>query len=285
MQNGIKTNSVKIKYTLKQSGYCEASEHHVLRGKKKKQIKFYATWGYIEHPEHGHILFDTGYTHRFFEETKKFPYSLYANATPAYLKPEEEAVSQLMVKGIAPEEVSYIIISHFHADHICGLLDFPNAKFICSEVAYNEVRGKKGIPAVRRAFVPALLPSDFEERVQFVDFSSASKSTEYLGKSIDLFQDGSVRLFSCPGHAAGQIGALLCTHSGDVLLVVDAAWVRQNYAAMHLPMQIVRIFFHSWKDFKQSLKNIHLFHKAHPETPIIPCHCKETMDLYLDKTF
>jgi glyoxylase-like metal-dependent hydrolase (beta-lactamase superfamily II) len=276
---------MKVKYTLKQSGYCEASEHHVLRGNKKKKIQFYATWGHIEHPEYGHILFDTGYTNRFFEETKKFPFNLYAKVTPAYLKPEEEAINQLKTKGIAPEDVSFIIISHFHADHISGLSDYPNATYVCSTEAYSEVKGKKGIAAVRRAFVPALLPPDFEQRLQFVTFNSSSISIEHLGKTADLFHDGSVLLFTCPGHAAGQMGALLQTETSRVLIAADAAWVKQNYESVHLPMQIVRIFFHSWKDFKQSLKNIHLFHKANPETPIIPCHCKETMDVYLNKTF
>jgi glyoxylase-like metal-dependent hydrolase (beta-lactamase superfamily II) len=275
---------MNVKYTLKQAGYCEASEHHVLSGKKKKQIRFYATFGHIEHPEHGHILFDTGYTHRFFEETKKFPFNLYAKATPAYLKPEEEAKNQLKAKGIHPEEVQYIIISHFHADHISGLRDFPNATFICSTAAYNEVKGKRGIAAVRRAFVPTLMPKNFEQRVRFIDFIASSQSLEHLGASVDLFEDGSILLFSCPGHAAGQIGALLQTENTPILLAADAAWVTENYTTMHLPMQVVRIFFDSWKDFKTSLQNIHLFHKANPEVPIIPCHCKATMDKHLDKT-
>ena len=276
---------MKVKYTLMQGGYCEASEHHVLRGKKKKQIKFYATFGHIEHPEHGHILFDTGYTNRFFEETHKFPFNLYAKATPAYLKPEEEAVNQLREKGVSPENVSFIIISHFHADHISGLSDFSNATYVCSLDAYEEVKGKTGIPAVRRAFVPNLLPHDFYDRAIFISFNFPKCTHDTLGETVDLFDDGSILLFPCPGHAAGQIGALLKTQTTSILLAADAAWVKQNYEAMHLPMQIVRIFFHSWKDFKQSLKKIHLFHKANPDTPIIPCHCLATTKKYLNKTF
>lgn len=276
---------MKVKYTLKQSGYCEASEHHVLKGKKKKQIKFYATWGHIEHPKHGHILFDTGYTHRFFEETKPFPFNLYAKATPAYLKHEEEAVNQLKAQGIKPEDISYIFISHFHADHIAGLKDFPEATFVCSIEAYEEIKDKKGIPAVRRAFVPKLMPEDFSERVQFVYFNSPSSVDDNLGNLVDFFEDGSVQLFSCPGHAAGQIGALLQTEHGPILLAADAAWVKENYESMHLPMQVVRLFFDSWKDFVQSLKNIHLYHKKNPKTIIIPCHCKKTMDEHLNKTY
>jgi len=276
---------MKVKYTLKQAGYCKASEHHVLSGKKKKQIRFYATFGHIEHPKHGHILFDTGYTHRFFDETKKFPFSLYAKATPAYLKPEEEAITQLKSQGITSEDIKYIIISHFHADHISGLKDFPNATFICSKEAYEEVKNRKGIAAVRRAFVPNLMPEDFEQRVRFVNFKKSSNSINNLGKVEDIFNDGTILLFSCPGHAAGQLGALIQTESTRILSVADAAWVKENYKKMHLPMQIVRLFFDSWKDFVQSLENIHLFHKENLEVPIIPCHCKATMDQYLGKTF
>ena len=48
---------------------------------KKRKIRFEATWAIIKHPSKGTVLFDTGYTQRFYTATKYFPNSIYATIT------------------------------------------------------------------------------------------------------------------------------------------------------------------------------------------------------------
>ena len=179
-------------------------------------------------------------------------------------------------KGIHPSDIKFIIISHFHADHIAGLRDFPNAEFICSDVAYQDVKNRKGISALKRGFIPSLMPEDFESRTKFLSFDDATKGVDYLGKIIDLFKDESILICQLEGHAKGQIGALLNTDK-KTFLISDAAWLKQNYIDLHFPNPIVRLFFDSWSNFKTSLNKVHNYHKAHPEIQIIPCHCEETL--------
>lgn len=50
---------------------------------------------------------------------------------------------QLAMHHIKAEEINYIIISHFHADHIGGWKIFPNAQFICHPEAVASIRHKK----------------------------------------------------------------------------------------------------------------------------------------------
>jgi len=268
----------QLKFELRRSGYCTSQLNHALAGAATKTIRFYATWAYIYHPTKGHILFDTGYTRRFYNATRSFPANIYAKATPAYIKKEEEACFQLKQAGIGAADISYIIISHFHADHVAGLKDFPNAKFIASEAAYYDVRGKTGFSATRRAFLPDLLPSDFESRLDLIDIESGKKSNDHLGKLLDLFDDGSILLCDLTGHAKGQLGALLNTEKGKTLLAADAAWLKENFENLNLPTQLVRLFFDSWSDYKQSLKKVHDFYKANPGVDVIPCHCLETFE-------
>ena len=266
----------KVSFQLKSAGYCTASQSHALRGTTSRTIKFYATYAYLHHPKYGHILFDTGYTTRFYELTKSFPMNLYAKATKVYVTPEDHAASTLRKAGIDAKDVRYIIVSHFHADHIGGLRDFPNATFICTNQAYDAIQNKTGLSALKQGFIPELLPNDFNKRLQLINIQSAEHFDPHLGAMHDLFGDGSIQLFQVEGHARGQMGALITTKDNPVLLVADAAWLKENYQKMHLPSPIVRLFFDSWKNFKISLQRVHDYHLANPDTLVIPCHCEAT---------
>ncbi|MFK8103290.1 MAG: MBL fold metallo-hydrolase [Saprospiraceae bacterium] len=269
---------IQLKFSLKSAGYCEAKQSHVLSGSANKVVKFRASYGHIEHPVHGHILFDTGYTRRFYSATKNFPLNIYAYLTKVFIRVEEEASTALSNIGIVPEEVRFIIVSHFHADHIGGLRDFPNARFICTKEAFVAVEHKKGFAALTRGYLSSLLPNDFRGRTDFLELEQATRKDEHLGKLYDLFGDGSILICQLEGHAKGQIGALLETEIGKVFMISDAAWLKQNFQDFHLPSPMVRLFIDSWKNFIQSLKRIHAYHQSNPETIIIPCHCEETYE-------
>ena len=144
-----------------EAGFCTHPEHIVIRGGKREDIRFPAMFALLEHPTRGYMLFDTGYSEAFFEATKRFPYSLYARVTPVFLEEHQHAVQQLAQRGIEAKEISIIFISHFHADHVAALKDFPRAKFVYLPLAFASVRGKTGFSAVRKAFLPNLLPNAF----------------------------------------------------------------------------------------------------------------------------
>lgn len=273
---------MKVKFWLKTAGYCLSKENIVIRKGRNRDIKFPATYGVIRHPREGWILFDTGYTHRFHTETSRFPARIYAMLTPTTIKPEEEAVAGIKEMGIDPGEIRHIIVSHFHADHVGGLKDFPNARFYCTEKAFYQAINYRGFAAVRRGILPGLLPDDLAERVDLIDRGNRSQIEDKdLGKMTDLFGDGSVLLPFLPGHAAGQIGALLETEEGKVFLAADSAWVRENYRNYDLPSPVVRLFFDSWADYTTSLRKVQSFWKNHPDIPVIPTHCEETRLNYL----
>ena len=59
-------------------GLCLALAHHTMKGAPRKDIQFYAIWAELIHPQHGTVLFDTGYTSRFHNATARFPNSIYA---------------------------------------------------------------------------------------------------------------------------------------------------------------------------------------------------------------
>lgn len=260
------------------TGYCTSHASIAAKGLKHRTIKFYALIALLEHPKHGKILFDTGYSKRFFELTTKWPEKLYAQLTPVFHQEGQSAAELVRTAGVDPKEISKIIISHFHADHVCGLKDFPNATFVCTQTAWQDLLGRRGFQAVKKGYLMDLLPMDFSDRLYPIQTQSFSQIHPILGGEHDLFGDGSLLLNLLPGHAAGQMGMRTGMNTPtEFFFCADAAWLRANYADLRLPLPIVRLFFDSWREFKISLQKIHTFHRTHPHVHIIPSHCEATL--------
>lgn len=266
----------QVKLHLGYAGHCVASEHHAIQGGQRRPIQFDALWGLIQHPERGYILYDTGYTQRFFQETRRFPAKIYALATPVSISPEAEVRACLSRYGIKPEMIRYLILTHFHADHAGGLRDFPNAQIFVSRAALDQVLRTPKTFAFAKGILPGLLPEDLAARVVIIEDHCAEKPDQFFEVHYDLFGDGAIQVLPLPGHAAGQIGARLQTKRHTYLLAADACWLCESYQENRLPSPIVRLFFDSWRDFKRSLSRLHHYHLAHPEVRIVPTHCRKS---------
>lgn len=256
------------------TGYCTALEAIAQRGGGFHEIEFPAHFGLLQHEQLGPVLFDTGYSMRFFEATQVYPYKLYQKATPVFTSPEQSAVAQLKRMGIEPESVQHILLSHFHGDHVCGLKDFPNARFYCHREALEELKAKDGFRAVSAGLLPDLFPSDFESRCVLLDESNALYDP-YFGHKWDVFGDQSVEMVYLPGHGRGQIGARFTVDDRQVFLVADAAWLGVAITEGKLPLPVVRLFFDNWAAYKKTLNALRAYHKNYPKTLLIPTHCSK----------
>ena len=78
-----------VRLTLLEAGHCVFPEH-ITRGRGGfGPVRFPATFGLIEHPTAGPLLFDTGYGTAFFSATRRWPNQLYARMTPVTLREEQ----------------------------------------------------------------------------------------------------------------------------------------------------------------------------------------------------
>ncbi len=270
----------KVGATLFAAGYCTHAEKWTIKGGTSQICKFPAIFACIEHPELGPILFDSGYSERFFTETSEFPYSLYRRTTPVFYTEAESAANQLRQRGVDPADVKYVILSHFHADHIAGLGDFPHASFIYLSAAYEAVRHRRGFAAVRAGFLPGLLPPDFAARSLPID----ERQTVPLPvgfpfpRGLDVFGDGSIIAVDIPGHAAGQIGLLLATDERTYFLCADAVWSSKAYRELLPPHPLAGLIMSSRKLYMQSFRSVHELHKRYPDIRIVPTHCVEVWE-------
>jgi glyoxylase-like metal-dependent hydrolase (beta-lactamase superfamily II) len=266
-----------VRFWLLDTGYCTASEHHLMRGGEHKTIKTHALVVLIEHPQAGWILFDTGYAPRVLEAFKTFPFQLYGALTPVTTRSGWSVLTQIAKMGLQPKDISTVIVSHFHADHIAGLRDFATSSLIASGEAFSDVRGKSGLAALRRAFVPKLMPDSLERFVLIEGFDSPALGP--FGATHDMFNDGSLRLLRLPGHARGQLGLLAQTTIGPVLFAADGAWlsaaVRENRPPPALALRLVG----DPRVTVETIRKLHEFGQAHPDVWIVPSHCPEVAAL------
>lgn len=273
-----------VTYRIFSSGYCTAHDRIVDPKNGRGKARFYATWLLIEHPTHGLYLFDTGYSPRFLEATRHFPDIFYGWATPAFIREEETAVYQLAQLGIQPSDLSGMIISHFHADHVAGMLDFPKIPITCHPAALEQVLSVNGLGAVRHGIVKALIPKDLEERTGgMIDaqsiFESKNSDEPFNIQFMDVFGDGTVELAHLPGHARGQLG--LCIHTADhtLFFATDAAWRKSTLETGTLPNPAVKLFFDDWAAYKATFAALQAYGKTFPEHRLLFTHCPQTMYL------
>ena len=261
-----------MKLWLLNTGFCGASEHHLMRGAPRRATTAHALFALLEHPTHGLVLFDTGYAPRVLNAFRVFPFWVYGVLTPTTTRPEWSARAQLERLGFKPTDVRWVIVSHLHADHIGGLRDFPNARIVLSAEALKVSR-LRGFRALRHGFLPMLAPDDLEQRVSVIpNFEDAP--LEPFGVTHDLFQDGTVRLLRLPGHARGQIGAYI--ESCQTVLAADGAWLSESFRRNRPPDKLpLRIFFDDPVATITTLDRLHRFHLAHPDVRIVPTHCPE----------
>ena len=261
-----------MKFRSFATGYCLADESHVLRGGKKgTSVRCPARAYLFDHPQ-GRVLFDTGYAaHHLFAAAARFPYRLYLRATPVFTCPGDALSVQLSAEGVAPETISRILVSHFHADHIAGLKDFPRARFVASAEGYEDVKNRRGPSALRRAFLPALLPEGFEERTELLGEFTGPDLPPF-GPTHDLFGDDLLRLVRLPGHARGQLGLLAVTDDGPVFLVADAAYSRRAIREIRPPHAVTNLFVDDAAAVRETLAKLHAFASDHPQIRLFPTH-------------
>jgi glyoxylase-like metal-dependent hydrolase (beta-lactamase superfamily II) len=258
------------------AGYCMHPEAMTRRGAGWKPCRFPGGFALLRHATHGVALYDTGYSEAFHVATRAWPASLYARVTPVHVELQETAREQLAQDGIGPYDVRYVFVSHFHADHIAALRDFPAARIVCSRAAWGSVRSARGLSAVLKGFLPELIPYDIEERLTFVDgFAHVplQPPLDAFGPGHDAFGDGSVVVVDLPGHAAGHIGLLVETPArGRLLLAGDAAWSREAIETATPPPWVTIALLGDPRAYRATLQRLAAVHRALPDLPIVPSH-------------
>ena len=130
--------------------------------------------------------------------------------------PKVSIVDQLAQIGVKPEQIKYVGISHYHADHTGQVASFPGATILIGKGDWDGITAPK--PNVGANVAP------------FTHWISGGGKLEALTGDKDVFGDGTVIVLRTPGHTPGHQSLLVrLKEKGAVLLSGDAAHFHENY--------------------------------------------------------
>ncbi len=186
----------------------------------------------IEHPQ-GKLLVDTGW-HR--EISPIGQYNRRAQIkhmgmghfllNQGMLPKGEAIVEQLSDSmSISPQDLDYVILTHLHTDHASGLRMVKGARHII--VSEEEIRDTKKYP-IRYA-------KSMWDGVSFEPFQFSDTGIGPVGRSFDLFHDGSVELVQIPGHTSGLTAVKINVGDKYVLLFSDGGYAAKSWQEMIPP--------------------------------------------------
>jgi glyoxylase-like metal-dependent hydrolase (beta-lactamase superfamily II) len=217
----------------------------------------------VEHPGAGLVLIDTGFHAAVAVDPRQGMGRLGGLVFKDLRMDSEQAVpGQLRERGLDPDAVGTVVMTHLHADHASGIAQFPDATFVVSSAEWAAAAdGGSTDGYIKRQFDHA-----FDYRL--LDFeSAAADSFASFGRSLDLFGDGSVRIVFTPGHTAGHCSVVLRLAERDVLLTADAAYSQRTIADTALPYKT-----QDEHRFRRSLREIQLYVEQNPDALVIPGH-------------
>jgi len=173
---------------------------------------------------------------------------------PVSWNPENSFSYQLQQLGLAPEQINQVILTHLHPDHIGGLKDFPQARFILSEECSDLLIHSKTSDLI----FENMLPEDMTERVNPISLLKTSPLKGFRGT--DLWNDGSIWLIDLPGHAKGQMGIFF--PEKNLFYLADALWDMAfiNYSLKFIPRRI-QYHYPAYKESLEKIKNLMLHQK------------------------
>ncbi len=136
--------------------------------------------------------------------------------------PKVSVVDQLAQLGVKPEQIQFVGISHYHADHTGQIDSFPQSTLLIGKGDWDAIASPKPAPGVNAG--------------PFAHWVSGGGKVESLPADKDVFGDGSVLILNTPGHTPGHHSLLVkLNEMGNVLITGDLVHFRENYETNGVP--------------------------------------------------
>ena len=216
----------------------------------------------VEHPTEGPILVDTGFDASVATDRRATFGRAMAAMFPVRMSPERAVPEQLRARGIDPEDVRTVVMTHLHFDHASGMGPFAGATFVADRREW-EAAQRGGL---LEGYRPSMLEPATDRRS--LDLAAEGERHGPFAHTRDLLGDGSVRLLATPGHTHGHLSVLCRLADGPLLLTGDAAYARRTIEEGWVPLTVTG----DEADYRSSLDAIATWTREHPDATVICGH-------------
>ena len=220
----------------------------------------------VRHPQ-ASFLIDAGFGANVDQHWLTVPWLM--RQVSSYVK-ETPAAAQLQQHGIAPDQITFAIITHSHWDHISGLEDFPHLEVRMSAAELQFIHDRK---------MPGLI-DQMIGKLNVRTFAFSDGPYENFERSLDLFNDGGVVLVPLPGHTDGSTGVFVNLRSGKRFLFTgDLTWALEG---LQLPAErpwIARKLVDTdAAEVRRAIIKVHQLMQKYPDLVVVPAHDRRVHD-------
>ena len=168
------------------------------------KVQFVYSCYVIKHGE-DYLLWDTGHA-----------------MTAPNVAPKVSIVDQLAKAELKPEQIKFVGISHYHADHTRQVASFPKATLLIGAREWDAITAPK--------------PAEGVNYKPFEGWIKGENKVEPQAVDKDVFGDGSVIVLRTPGHTPGHQSLLVkLPQMGNVILSGDAVHFHENWDSGGVP--------------------------------------------------
>jgi glyoxylase-like metal-dependent hydrolase (beta-lactamase superfamily II) len=136
--------------------------------------------------------------------------------------PKVSVVDQLAKLNVTPDQIKYVGISHYHADHTGQIASFPKALLLIGKYEWDAIAAPTPAAGVNHA--------------PFESWKKGESKVEPLANDKDVWGDGTVIVLATPGHTPGHRSLMVkLPQSGTYIIAGDAVHFRENYESTGVP--------------------------------------------------
>lgn len=267
----------KTRFYILDNGYMEMDQNWIVQNfftwananeKEKKavwlRVPVYCVL--IDHPDRGWILYDCGVDPRAMIDAWPAPNQLFF----PYTHTEEQLlVNQLAKVGLKPEDITTVVVSHGHVDHVGNLPLFTHADVYWGKEDFDYcMEALHSMPGIA---VNSIIRADVDVQC---------KSLTYITEDTEIASG--VTLLPCPGHTPCVLALLLELENESYLFTNDVADTALNFGPPAIPSEPCN----DTKSLTESVERLRKIAKAKNAKVMFPHEmeqfnsCKKAPDFY-----
>lgn len=181
------------------------------------------------------------------------------------IRPSVEVLSKF---GLSTDQLTGMIATHGHFDHLGGLADIPNVPVYLPQGEIDLVEKSKQ----KENFT--ILPGD-AERISNRTHAITWENRKFLlwDRQWDVYGDGRLVVLDTPGHTPGSLSVYVTLPDNRrVLLVGDTVWVREGYETRSPKGAIAANFDADPVATDTQIAMLWSLHQQDPGLIILPAH-------------